>query len=162
MSVAQELAEKLRAIIAREEPRLRAIAPDAAHRPPRPGKWSPAEVIGHLIDSASNNHQRFVRTQLQDAYESQGYAQEAWVKTQGYAEEPWADLIELWAAANRHLAHVVARMPAAALTHACTIVSPDGKANPAMSLEALVTDYLRHLEHHMAQIGAADAATRGG
>ncbi len=152
MSVTRDLAERLRSIIAREEPRLRAIPPDEARRAPQPGKWCPAQVIGHLIDSASNNHQRFVRTQLVDDFVSPGYAQDAWVAIQGYAEEAWSDLIEMWTAVNRHLAHVVERIPESALGRTCTVVSPDGKKNPPMSLEALVADYLRHIEHHIAQI----------
>jgi len=152
MAVTDELAERLRSIVAREEPRLRAIPPDAARQAPKPGKWCPAEVIGHLIDSASNNHQRFVRTQLQDDFVSPGYAQDAWVSVQGYADEPWSDLIEMWTGVNRHLAHVIERIPAPALGRTCTVVSTDGKKNPPMSLEALVADYLRHVEHHIAQI----------
>jgi hypothetical protein len=147
-----ELSRNLRAIVAREEPRLRAFTSDAALRPRAPGKWSPSEVLGHLIDSASNNHQRFVRTQLTDDFVSPGYAQNEWVDTQAYGEESWTDLVSLWAAMNRHLAHVVAHIPAAALQRSCTVVSPDGTRNPPMSLEALVADYIRHLEHHLEQI----------
>jgi len=47
-------------------------------------KWSPKEIIGHLIDSASNNHQRFVRAQFTDELIFAGYEQEGWVRVQDY------------------------------------------------------------------------------
>jgi hypothetical protein len=147
-----DLSSRIRAIVAREEPRLRGIAPAAASRAAQTGKWSPSEVLGHLVDSASNNHQRFVRTQLQEGFLSPGYQQDEWVSAQAYAAEPWADLVALWAALNTHLAHVVRHMPPAAMGRFCTIVSPGGERNPPVTLEALVEDYIRHLEHHLEQI----------
>jgi hypothetical protein len=33
---------------------------------PAPGKWSKKEIPGHLVDSANNNHQRFLRAQFED------------------------------------------------------------------------------------------------
>lgn len=30
-----------------------------------PAKWSKKEILGHLIDSATNNHHRFVRVQFE-------------------------------------------------------------------------------------------------
>ena len=148
----RELAGRIRAIVAREEQRLRAIPPESAARPGAPGKWSPSQVLGHLIDSAANNHQRFVRCQIQGHLVISGYTQGEWVATQAYHEEPWGDLIGLWTAFNAHLAHVVQHMPDAALSHTCAIIAVDGQPGPAISLEALVVDYLRHLEHHLQQI----------
>ena len=145
-------AERIRAIIAREEPRLRAITPAAAAAPRAPGKWSIAQVLGHLVDSAANNHQRFVRAQLVETLRFPGYEQNKWVSSQAYGQEAWGELIGLWVALNGHLAHVVDHIPDSALTHGCIIMAENGHPEPAMSLEALVADYLRHLEHHLAQI----------
>jgi hypothetical protein len=33
---------------------------------PAPDKWSKKEILGHLIDSAANNHQRFIRAQYEN------------------------------------------------------------------------------------------------
>ena len=77
---------------------LSVLPDDAAARRPSPGKWSPKEIIGHLIDSASNNHQRFVRAQLQDDLVFPGYAQDEWVAAQRYQDGPWRELLELWRA----------------------------------------------------------------
>lgn len=61
-----EVAAELREIVNREIPRLNALSGNRAKSPIAPGKWSPQEIIGHLIDSASNNHGRFVQAQLMD------------------------------------------------------------------------------------------------
>src|SRR5262245_51591940 len=79
---------------------------------PSPERWSRKEVLGHLIDSASNNHQRFVRGQLAAGQDFPGYQQEQWVRIQDYQGARWADLIDLWRAYNTHLLHVASRMSA--------------------------------------------------
>lgn len=80
-----------------------------------PDQWSAKEILGHLIDSAANNHRRFVEAQGKGDLEFPGYDQEHWVSVQEYQQRPWRDLIALWAAYNRHLTHVVASIPEAEL-----------------------------------------------
>src|SRR5688500_4747794 len=79
--------------IERAVPALLALDGDRSRRHPAPGKWSPREVIGHLVDSASNNHQRFVRAQFQDDLVFSGYEQAEWVAAQRYQESPWDELV---------------------------------------------------------------------
>ena len=95
-------ADRLARIIATTPQRLVDIAEDDASQPPAPGHWSKKQILGHLIDSASNNHQRFVRAQLASSYDGPTYQQESWVSTQGYAAESWPDLVNLWLLYNRH------------------------------------------------------------
>ena len=71
--------ERLRAAVLEAHPHLSAISDSDAATPPAPGKWSPKQVIGHLIDSASNNHRRFVRANFVDDLIFPGYDQETWV-----------------------------------------------------------------------------------
>jgi len=129
-------------------PQRLADIPDeiAAHKP-APNRWSKKEILGHLIDSAANNHQRFVRAQSAPRLEFPEYEQEFWVATQAYATESWPDLVNLWLLLNRHLLHVVKAMPAEVLSHELVI-----GGGSAMTLEALVADYLRHVDHHLAQL----------
>jgi hypothetical protein len=143
----ERLDAKLEQIVERELPRLRRMKEAEAARPREPGKWSRKQVLGHLIDSASNNHQRFVRAQMSAELVFPGYAQNDWVSTEGFAEEGWDRIVDLWSALNRHLAHVISRIPQARLSTPCRIGD-----NAPMTLEALVADYIRHLEHHLEQI----------
>src|SRR5206468_7152636 len=92
-------------------PKLRSIPEPRAAQPRAPGKWSPKQVIGHLIDSAANNHQRFVRGQEGPELHFPPYAQDHWVGCQRYQDRAWDDLTGLWYAYNRHLVHVIGVMP---------------------------------------------------
>ena len=127
--------------------RLVDLGEDAVAHKPAADRWSKKELLGHLIDSAGNNHQRFVRAQGTPRLGFPEYEQEFWVATQAYATESWPDLVNLWLLLNRHLVHVVKAMPAGVLSHEVVI-----GAGPAMTLEALVAGYLGHLEHHLAQL----------
>jgi len=123
-----------------------------------PDDWSPAEVIGHLIDSAANNHQRFVRAQFTDDLVFSGYEQERWVSSQKYSDESWPDVIQLWSAYNLHLLHVASVIPEDVLTKARSPNTLDQIAfnlvdkNDPATLEYLIRDYVDHLRHHLDQI----------
>ena len=151
-------AGRLRAVVAAAEPRLTALPDDATTRRPAAGKWSPREVLGHLIDSASNNHQRFVRATWQDDLVFPAYDQERWVELQDYQHAPWRELVTLWAAFNRHLARVMAATPEEVRMRARTRHNLDQiawrtvpAAEPA-TLDYFMGDYVGHLEHHLRQI----------
>ena len=123
-----------------------------------PGKWSRKQILGHLIDSAANNHQRFVRSQLTDDLVFLGYEQDRWVSTQKYNDESWPDLIDLWRAYNLHLLHVVSNIPEPVLTKPRAQHNLDqiawqtvDKSEPT-TLDYFVRDYLGHMKHHLDQI----------
>ena len=124
----RELSEKLKSVIDAAEPRLRQVDAAQSSKPILPGGWSRKQVMGHLIDSASNNHQRFVRAAQQGSLEFPGYDQEGNVRLQAPQEADWALLVSLWATYNRYLAHVIARLPASKLETVCRI----GSGEPAL------------------------------
>ena len=114
---------------------------------PAADQWSPKEILGHLIDSAANNHQRFVRAAYGAATQFPPYEQESWVRVQQYNQRPWESLIALWSAYNRHLVHVIESLPEDARSAPCNI----GKDQPA-ALDFVVKDYLGHLLLHLKDI----------
>jgi hypothetical protein len=153
---------RLAEAVERATPRLLALSDAAAATPPAPGKWSPKQVIGHLIDSASNNHGRFVRAQLADDLVFPGYEQERWVDAQRYNDAPWADLVALWRGFNLHIARVMASAPDDVANRPRASHNLDAIAfrtvprdRPA-TLAYFMDDYVDHLEHHLAQIFPRD------
>ncbi|WP_158797689.1 DinB family protein [Pedobacter sp. L105] len=111
-------------------------------------KWSKKEILGHLVDSANVNIQRFIRGQIEDN-PSIYYEQDEWVSVQGYQEYDDEKLITLWESLNRHLAYLVNRIPDTDLSRTCLM-----KNGEPRSLQYLVEDYLSHLQHHIRQITA--------
>jgi hypothetical protein len=118
-----------------------------ASQNPQADKWSRKEILGHLIDSASNNHQRFVRAQYSKDTNFLPYEQMMWVKIQKYNSRTWKELLNLWMTYNFHIAHVVENMPADCLLQSCKI----GTGEP-MTIGYVVVDYLGHIQHHLRQI----------
>jgi DinB superfamily len=146
-----QLSENLLRLVETAEPKLREVSDLESATPVLPGGWSRKEVVGHLIDSASNNHQRFVRAALQPSLDFPGYDQVASVRVQAFQQADWALLVSLWAAYNHHLAHMLARLPDSKLDTLCRI----GSGEP-VTLGFLAEDYLSHLAHHLSQIGVAE------
>ena len=100
-----------------------------------------------MIDSAANNHQRFVRAQLGQELAFPGYEQERWVAVQRYQDESWEALVALWQHYNQHLLHVMECVPGDQLSRRCVIGD-----NDPVTLEFLMKDYVVHLKHHLEQI----------
>jgi hypothetical protein len=140
-------AARLAALVEEMPPRLLALSDAQAAVAPVGMTWARKELIGHLIDSASNNHQRWVRAQYQERMSFPRYVQDQWIAAQAYRERPWAELVELWRLYNRHLVHVMRRVPAAALANVCVVAEDEPSA-----LGDHLVDYVVHLEHHLGQI----------
>jgi hypothetical protein len=139
--------QRLAALTKSAYARLRALSEEEASYKPFVDKWSLKEVLGHLIDSASNNHQRFVRMQEVEHIGTFTYSQLHWVRVQHYQSQSWDELVELWYRYNLHLAHVIVHVSPDTLAHLCDVGDPQ----PA-SLKLIVEDYIRHVEHHLEQI----------
>jgi hypothetical protein len=143
----KDIAQQIKSLISRVEPQLSRMNHDEMGFKPDPDKWSKKEILGHLIDSAANNHQRFVRAVDNVAVRFPTYDQNEWVRIQRYNEMSWSFLVTLWSAYNRHLSHIIEFIPEDAESSPCNI----GKEEP-VTLEFVVKDYLRHLQHHLKDI----------
>ena len=145
----KELSDKLVRVVRSAESILFQVPEAESSKPVLSGGWSRKQVLGHLIDSASNNQQRFVRAALQTSLDFPGYDQDGCVRVQAVEEADWTLLVSLWAGYNRYLAHGIAHQPASKLETLCRIGSDE-----PVTLRFLGEDYLRHLLHHLGQIGA--------
>jgi len=143
----KDIARQIRSFISKVEPQLSCMNHDEMGFKPDPHKWSKKEILGHLIDSAANNHQRFVRAVNKVAVQFPTYDQDEWVRIQRYNETSWSFLVTFWSAYNSHLSRVIECIPEDAESFPCNI----GKEEP-VTLEFVVRDYLRHLQHHLKDI----------
>jgi len=139
--------------------RLAELPRDRVENRPSPSKWSAKEELGHLLDSAANNHQRMVRAQLENNLALPGYDQMAWVAINSYQRRDWHELIDVWQALNRQLLAAAESVPESAWSHTLTIAG-----SAPMTLQFVFEDYLAHMTHHLEHIGikvrdAMDAPT---
>lgn len=117
---------------------------------PAPSKWSKKELLGHLIDSAANNHARFVKAQFSDEpFFMEGYAQNEWVDIQKYNDKKTASLVDLWKVYNEHISFIMENTPEKNLQLKCT--AEDAFEN-ADTLFLLMKDYVDHMDHHLKKI----------
>ena len=120
--------------------------------------WCAKQILGHLIDSAANNHARFVRAQWQEDLVFEGYDGDAWVRVQKYEQASWASLVDLWTNYNLHLLHVIENIPDDTLRKSRAKHSLDKiawqpvPANEPVTLDYFIRDYFGHLQEHLEQI----------
>lgn len=111
----------------------------------RPEKWSKKEIIGHLIDSATNNHQRFVRGQFETIPEIR-YDQNKWNEHNFYQQIDSKQIILFWTIYNKQLIEIIKRIPTENLTRQIKV------GENLYTLEFLIADYVEHIEHHLKQV----------
>ena len=123
----------------------------AVDRVPAPGVWSAKQVLGHLVDSACNNHARWARMVSEDDLVFPVWDQDAWNAAQDWPGRPWAEILTLWTAYNLHLARFASLLPPERLHTAHATVGRLNGGQP-MTLAELLAHYERHLHHHLGQI----------
>ena len=147
-----ELAVRFRAELQSMHTTLLSVPVDLADVPWRDGGWTRKEILGHLMDSAANNRQRFVRAATEGSYTGPTYAQQAWVDVHGYKRQPWPVLLGWWETEQQILAAVVTNIPADRLDVSCNVGE-----NAPVPLRFLIEDYLRHHRLHLSQILSTSA-----
>ncbi len=125
---------------------LESVPEALVDRKPRPADWSIKEIACHLVDSASNNHQRITRLQRAPRVEFPPYETEPWVVVEKPATFAWPTLLALVRAYNAFILHLVANLDPGCLHHVWT---QDGKE---LTLEFLARDYYRHLDWHISHL----------
>ncbi len=121
---------------------------------PAADKWSLKDIVGHLIDSACNNHQRFIRLQHGKILELPGYDQEKWVASSVYTEYDWHNLLTLWYSYNELIVHLIRHVDKSSLSNSW---NHEGELLP---LEHLIPDYFKHMQWHEKQFAERLAEVR--
>lgn len=119
-------------------------------RKPAPDKWSKKELLGHLIDSAANNHHRFIKIQfMAQPFFVEGYAQNDWVRIQNYNEKDSQQLVNLWKVYNEHILYIIQNTSEENLN---IKINAEDAFETADTLFFLMKDYVDHMDHHLKQI----------
>jgi hypothetical protein len=156
-----EFVEVFRSTVERAAAELRRTPEHIAGLRSASGKWSRKEIVGHLIDSASNNHQRFVRARDQPHLVFPGYDQDQWVAIEEWQRVPWGEIVELWYLYNLQIARLMESTPEAERTRPRTehnlheLAFREHSSDAPATLEWFQRDYVLHLEHHLRQAGLA-------
>src|SRR6478609_7364599 len=103
MLTPQQIVDRLLLVCLQASSAMNKFSEDDFSFKPAPEKWSKKEILGHLIDSATNNHQRFIRIQFEDNPVI-GYDQNKWVEYSRYQQMSTTELIRFWQTYNQHLA----------------------------------------------------------
>ena len=147
MPAVPQASSLLRETIERELPHLRSLSDEAASQNDgRPGSWTRKQELGHLLDSATNNHMRIALATLNGEFRGEGYAQEKWVEAHGYRDLSWQLLVDLWHRYNELLSELMARVPEPHLNNRCLIGSS------VVTLRFVMEDYVLHMQHHIDHI----------
>ena len=141
LTVLQDLIDRLPA-------RLQALPSEKVEHKPAPDAWSAKEELGHLLDSAANNHQRIVRMQLEEHPAMPGYDGDAWVALHQYQRREWQSLIERWVALNRQLLAAAEAVQDSDWSRTCTIAGSE-----PLTLQFVFDDYIHHMLEHLRHMG---------
>jgi hypothetical protein len=144
----QEVINQLGALTDEYTPKLHKIPEGEFSLKLSPTKWSKEEILGHLVDSAQNNIQRFVRAQYEEKPHIV-YNQDVWVAVQGYNNYPLKELMSLWQLLNNHICIILENMPVEVYTRLCNTGNDEERL---YTIEFLAEDYVTHLLHHLKQI----------
>lgn len=110
------------------------------------------QILGHLIDSISNNTHRTVHLQYQESpFEFPNYAtfgnNDRWIAIQNYQDEDWNTMVQLWKYSSLHFCHVASNVDE-------TKLGNEWIAGPGryITLKELLVDFLRHFKLHLSEI----------
>ncbi|HUN90268.1 MAG TPA: DinB family protein [Terriglobales bacterium] len=147
-----QVVSSFRIMLQEAPPRLAKISSETAGLHSKPDSWSPKQELGHLLDSAIMNHQRLLRVLREDNPTLPDYDGDFCAAAHQYQARTWQELIETWRTLNSHFLWAIEGVSDAGWQRPCVF---GGKP---VTLEFLVSDYIRHAQHHLrhAGISAAD------
>lgn len=139
-------------LIAEWEPKLTMLPEEVISTRRNSQNRTIKQILGHMVDSASNNTHRIVHLQYQKSplifpdYANLGN-NDRWIAIQNYQHENWNDLIQLWKYSNLHIVHVMNHVSPEKLNHEWI-----SALNEKVTLESMMMDFLRHFKLHLSEI----------
>jgi len=133
-------------------PKLRALPEDIVANKQNSQHRTIKQIVGHMVDSTSNNTHRIIHLQYQASpliypdYANLGN-NDRWIAIQNYQAENWDNLVQLWKYSNIHIVHVINNVNAEKLENEWI-----SALNTKVSLKAMILDYLRHFKLHLDEI----------
>lgn len=141
--------EEIIALVRRWENIFITLSPETTTKNKNKQDRTIKQILGHMIDSASNNHQRMVRLQYTPKLDFPDYTlqNDQWIAIQNYQKEHWITLVQLWKYFNLHIAHLISHVDKAALKNSWT-----GSDGEKVTLGQMIHGYLSHLKLHLSEI----------
>ena len=152
MNQFESISRGLLLLIQEWEPKLFALSDEVITERRNRQNRTIKQIVGHMVDSASNNTHRVVHLQYQPSplifpdYANLGN-NDRWIAVQNYQEEDWGDLVQLWKHSNKHFVHVIRNINMEKLDNVWI-----SGLNEEISLEAMVVDFPRHFKLHLNEI----------
>jgi hypothetical protein len=146
------ISEEIISLIEEWEPKLASLPVETISEKRNSQNRTIKQILGHLIDSASNNTHRVVHLQYQGSpFTFPNYAtfgnNDRWIAIQDYQNEDWSNLIQLWKYSLFHFCHVINNVKADKLNNEW-ISGPDKN----ITLESMIVDFPGHLKLHLDEI----------
>ncbi len=152
MNKIETIGQELLALINEWEPKLLALSDDVITNRRNSQNRTIRQIVGHMVDSASNNTHRVIHLQYEESplifpdYANLGN-NDRWIAIQNYQDKDWNELIQLWKYTNKHFVHVIKNINNEKLNNVWI-----SALNQEVSLEAMVLDFPRHLKLHLGEI----------
>ncbi len=144
--------QELLRLVQEYEPKLLNLSEEVITKRRNSQNRSIKQILGHMVDSASNNIHRIVHLQYQPSpliypdYANLGN-NDRWIAIQNYQEENWEDLIQLWKYSNLHIIHVINNVNTEKLDNPWITA-----LNEKVTLKEMIVDYLSHFKLHIKEI----------
>ena len=154
MNVKANILNRLQYLIDEIPEKIANLSADKLAEKNNPEKWSKKEILGHLCDSAFNNHCRFITAQsAKEPVKISPYEQNEWVTLNAYQKMNMSDIINLWVLLNKQILLVVENMPEEKLAVQCDLGGAAFREGENIKpLLWLIEDYVIHMEYHLKQI----------
>lgn len=152
MKESSAITTAIRSLIEDWEPRLSSLSQEIITQRKNSQNRTIKQILGHLVDSTSNNTHRIVHLQYQPSplifpnYATFGN-NDRWIAIQDYQNEDWITLIQLWKYSMLHICHVVQNVDDNKLNNEW-ISGPDQKT----TLKSMIIDFPKHLKLHLSEI----------